>query len=51
MQTLTERLERELSEADLPGRWPLAVSAPLWIATSGLLWFGIVKGVLALVHR
>lgn len=51
VQTLTSRLENELNEADLPARWPLAISAPIWIVTSGLLWFAIVKGVLTLLHH
>src|SRR5437879_2432108 len=50
VQTLTAKLESELSPVDLPARWPLAVSAPLWIVASGLLWWGIAETALFLLH-
>ena len=51
VQTLTARLEQELGDTALPRRLPLAISAPIWLITSGLLWFGIIKGVLAILHH
>ena len=50
-QALAARLESQLNETDLPKRWPLAISAPLCFAASGLLWYGIIEGVLAILRK
>ncbi len=48
---LAALIERDLAGAEPPQRWPLYVSAPLWIGSSGLLWWGIIKGVSLLISR
>ena len=50
-QVLAAQLERELGAPGLPRRWPLAISAPLCFAASGLLWYGIIQAVLAVLRR
>lgn len=38
------------SERDTPAPWPLAISAPIWIGLSGLLWLGVVRGAGAILR-
>jgi hypothetical protein len=56
-RALQAKLEANLLEplqdrsAAAAPRWPLYVGLPLWLAVSGLLWWGIAVGLGALFSR
>lgn len=48
---LNAKLAAALAPPAANRRWPLAVSVPLWFASSGLLWWAIISAVGALLRH
>jgi hypothetical protein len=48
------KLKSDLEGAFTPPqakRWPLSVSVPLWFCVAGVMWWGIIQGAFAILHR